>query len=167
MKSMSVLLLTLLVLTAGCNQSSKPDSKVSDAAHTPASTIEDPFPNASEVRLFVEVGYDKDTGSPILNKTQGVILSKASRERFEHTLVFVPVPEVMTACFIPHHFFRYFDSKGKQVGEVEVCFCCAGTTASGSDKLDPKSDEMLSADYKALEKLVLELGEPTDILCDY
>jgi hypothetical protein len=140
------LLTFLLFMVAGCDQS------------TQVRKVEHPFPNASEVRLFVAVDYQKNGGEPIFSKENGLILSAADRVRFEDTLRFVATPEEMAMCFVPHHFFRYFDNKGKQVGEVEVCFCCAGTAARGS--------EILDADMEALKDLVLELGEPTQVLCD-
>jgi hypothetical protein len=154
MRLRSGLFIVLLLMITGCDQSAQ------------VRKIEDPFPNASEVRLFVGVDYDKNSGEPILSKENGVILSTADRERFEDTLHFKAMPDVMAMCFVPHHFFRYFDNKGKQVGEVAVCFCCAGTAASGSDRLNSKPDEILDADMKALEKLVLDLGESTQVLCE-
>ena len=144
----------LLFMVTGCDQSAQ------------IRKIEDPFPNASEVRLFVEVDHEKDGGDPIFSKEDGVILSAAHRLRFEDALRFVATPDEMAACFVPHHSFRYFDSRGRQVGEVAVCFCCAGTAATGSDRLEPKSDEILDADMKALEILVLDLGESTQVLCE-
>lgn len=157
----------LMVTVTGCDQSA-PVGKVEHPSLNVSEIgkIVDPFPNASEVRLFVEVDHKKNSGEPIVNKENGVILSAADRVRFEDTLRFVATPEEMAACFIPHHFFRYFDNKGKQVGEVAVCFCCAGAAASGSDKLTPKPAEILDADMKALENLVLDLGESTQVLCE-
>ncbi|UIP07484.1 hypothetical protein LY632_03540 [Erythrobacter sp. SDW2] len=174
----SALLCSFLFTVTGCDQSAEvrrleQSSSTSEARklERPSSTsevrkIKDPFPNASEVRLFVEVDYPKESGNPIFSKENGVILSDADRLRFEDALRFVPMPEAMAACFVPHHFFRYFDDKGKQVGEVAVCFCCAGTSASGGDKLKPEPDEILDADMKALEALVLDLGESTQVLCE-
>ena len=148
------LIIFLLFMVTGCDQS------------TQVRKVEHPFPNASEVRLFVEVDYQENGGEPIFSKENGLILSAADRVRFEDTLRFVATPEEMAMCFVPHHFFRYFDNKGKQVGEVAVCFCCAETAATGSDKLKPEPDEILDADMEALKDLVLELGEPTQVLCD-
>jgi hypothetical protein len=154
MKMRPLLLVFVALLIASCDQSSQ------------VRKIENPFPNASEIRLFVQVDYDKNSGEPILKNATGVALSAADRAQFEDTLKIVPIPDEMTACFVPHHFFRYFDRSGKQVGEVAVCFCCAGARASGSDRLEGRADEMLSADFQALEKVILELGEPTQVLCD-
>jgi len=162
----SLLLVFFLFMVTGCDQSAEVRNLEQPSSTSEDRKIKDPFPNASEVRLFIEVDYQKESGEPIFNKEDGVTLTDADRLRFEDALRFVAMPETMAACFIPHHFFRYFDDKGRQVGEVAVCFCCAGTAASGSDKLKPKPDEILDADMKALETLVLDLGEPTQALCE-
>lgn len=75
-------------------------------------------------------------------------------------------PDALDACFIPHHFFRYYDSGGKKVGEVAVCFCCEGLLTSGSKALETEDRAMVGADYPRLKALVAELGEPTDVFCD-
>ena len=167
MTTRSALLAFLLFTVAGCDQSAEvrkieqPSSIVSEVRK-----VKDPFPNASEVRLFVAGDYQKESGKPVFNKKNGTILSDADRLRLEDALRFVAMPEDMDACFVPHHFFRYFDDKDRQIGEVEVCFCCAGVAASGSNKLEPKPDDILDADMKALETLVLDLGEPTQVHCE-
>ena len=163
----SVLLAFCLIMVTSCDQSGK-ISKVEKPFSTVSEVrkIKDPFPNASEVRLFVQVAYQKEGDEPIFSKKNGVVLSDADRLRLEDALRFVDMPDEMAMCFVPHHFFRYFDDKGRQVGEVAVCFCCAGTAGSGSEKLEPKSDEILDTDIKALEALVLDLGESTQVLCN-
>ncbi len=164
---MRAALLALILFTgAGCDQSAEVRKSEQPSSSSEVRKIKDPFPNASEVRLFVQVDYQKESGEPIFNKENGIVLSDSNRLRFEDALRFVDMPDEMAMCFVPHHFFRYFDDKGRQVGEVAVCFCCAGTAASGSDRLEPKPDEILDADMKALETLVLDLGESTKVLCD-
>ena len=125
--------------------------------------IANPFPTAIEVRLFVEVGYD-DVG-PILSNADGVELTPSQREQLEKSLSVAPMPDDMAACFVPHHFFRYFDASGEQIGEVEVCFCCSGVSAKGSRMLETADSEILSADYNALKNLVEDLGERTEVMC--
>jgi len=70
------------------------------------------------------------------------------------------------ACFIPHHFFRYFDDSGKLVGELALCFCCAGVQQSEGSSVRLSEDQMLVADFRKLESFVASLGERTDVLCD-
>jgi hypothetical protein len=127
--------------------------------------VTSPFPQATQLRLFVEVDYT-DAGKPILSKAKGVRLNAAQRKAFENSLKIIAAPEEESACFMPHHFFRYYDASGKQVGDVAVCFCCYGVGASGSKALEPPDGAMLSADYQSVKALVTALGEPTDVLCD-
>ncbi len=127
--------------------------------------VTNPFPQATQLRLFVEVGFT-DAGKPILSKAKGVQLNAAQRKAFEQSLLITAAPEEESACFMPHHFFRYYDASGKQVGDVAICFCCDGVGASGSNALEPPSGAMLSADYGNVKALVAALGEPTDVLCD-
>jgi hypothetical protein len=130
-----------------------------------ARSVGDPYPNASEVRLFVETGYD-DEGEPILASAKGRTLTEGERRAFEGTLRIEPAPDEVTACFIPHHFFAYFDARGRKIGEIAVCFCCAGVSATPSGAISLDSDEMLSADYAALETLVKGMDQPTQVACE-
>ena len=127
--------------------------------------IQNPFPGAKEVRLFVEKGYGPN-GTPILSRPEGRLLSASELADFEGALRIEKAPEAMAACFIPHHFFRYYDERGRQIGEINICFCCSGVEASKGAKISVGPDQILAADYKKLEALVLRLGEPTDVLCD-
>ncbi|HEV7287833.1 hypothetical protein [Sphingomonas sp.] len=95
-----------------------------------------------------------------------MLLNTAQRKAFENSLKIIAAPEYEAACFIPHHYFRYYDASGKEVGDVAVCFCCDGVAASGSNVLKPSSGAILSADYRKVKALVAALGEPTDVLCD-
>lgn len=163
----SILIAFLLFMVTGCDKSAEiREVEQSSSTVSEVRKIKDPFPDASEVRLFVAGDYQKESGKPVFNNENGTILSDADRLRLEDALRFVAMPEEMFACFVPHHFFRYYDANGRQVGEVEVCFCCAGVAASGSNKLEPRSDDILHADMKALETLVLDLGEPTQVHCE-
>lgn len=157
---------------AGCERKvdtiAQPDS--SNATASIAQPFKDrrvtnPFPQATQLRLFVEVDYTK-AGKPILSKTKGIPLNAAQRKAFEGSLVITAAPAWEHACFIPHHFFRYYDSQGKEVGEVAVCFCCEGVSASGSKVLEAPDGAMVSAKYPQLKALVTALGEPAEVLCD-
>lgn len=168
MQVRNALIAGLLILCGGCDglstgsSSTKPGSKVSVA--TPVQAL-NPFPAATEVRLFVVTGYDGD-GWNIYGRPEGKILSAGQRSDLEASLMVVPMPDEMAACFIPHHFFRYYDKSGKQIGEIEVCFCCLGLEISRPSKIEMGSRQMLSADYKRLEALVRSMGEPTDVNCE-
>lgn len=173
MFSLKISLALGVLLLAGC------ESRNTGAAGQTSSTasreyakrnvervVSNPFPKAPELRLFVETDLDEKSGRPIFHRKDGLALTPAQRKTFEDSLRIEAAPEEMAACFIPHHFFRYFDAKGKQIGEVSVCFCCEGVSASGSDQLETANGEILGANYADLKSLVASLGEPTDVPCD-
>lgn len=126
-----------------------------------------PFPSASEVRLFVETDYDAKS-EPIYSKPKGRVLTAGQRAEFESIIAVhtISPDEMFAACFIPHHFFRYFDRAGKLVGEIEVCFCCAGVQQSDGSNVRLTENQMLVADFGKLESYVGSLGERTDVQCD-
>jgi hypothetical protein len=164
------LLAALLVL--GCDRPSSDPvvrSPAEPVAEPPATAhfrqVSDPYPDASEVRLFVHTGYD-DNGEPILASAEGRRLTHAQRNAFERALRIEPAPEFEDACFIPHHFFQYFDANGRKIGEVAVCFCCAGVSDDPRIEVSLAPGETLGADYAALEELVQAMGERTDVECD-
>lgn len=165
-------LLAAALAVAACERKvdtiAQPDS--SNASAMAAKPFQDrrvtnPFPQATQLRLFVEVGYT-DAGKPVLSKTKGIQLNATQRRAFENGLKIIAAPEEESPCFIPHHYFRYYDARGKEVGDVAVCFCCYGVGASGSKALEPPEGAMLSADYRSVKALVAALGEPTDVLCE-
>jgi hypothetical protein len=136
------------------------------SAHSPNKPFRNPFPSASELRLFVETEYD-DKGS-IYSKPKGRALTASQRVEFESLIAVhtISPDEMFAACFIPHHFFRYFDKAGKVVGEVEVCFCCEGVQQSDGSKVRLAEGEMLVADFEKLQSFVASLGERTDVQCE-
>lgn len=116
--------------------------------------------------MFVNTGQDAK-GEPIFSKAHGHVLTQAQRAQFEsliqvHTLT---PDEPIAACFIPHHFFRYYNKAGKQIGELQVCFCCAGVEQSGASDVHLTKDQTLSADFTRLKAFVQSLGEPTNVQC--
>jgi hypothetical protein len=133
-----------------------------------------PFPKATQLRLFVETEKPDRDGKPVYVRPDGRELSSKQREQFERLLrVETPVnvpPDsefwLRTSCFIPHHFFRYYDSSGRRVGEISVCFCCAGVEMEPSTSLRLQDGQRFEADYVKLKSLVSSWGERTDIQCD-
>lgn len=125
-----------------------------------------PFPTAHEVRLFVEVDY-RD-GNPVYSQPKGRALTATQRVTFESALAVhtIAPDEMLVGCFIPHHFFRYFDKAGKQVGEVQVCFCCAGVQQSDGSSVRLAEGQMLTADFGRLHTLITSMGERTDVQCE-
>ena len=120
------------------------------------------FPEAAYVQIYVDADDDKMTekAGPKLNEKQRAKLQ---------SIVFIETVDPdreMTACFVPHHWFRYFDAKGNQIGEVAVCFCCFQVSIDPAPASAYSSDHIVSGDMQKLEKLVHELGQPTNIACD-
>lgn len=132
-----------------------------------------PWPEATEVRLFVEdLSYDERerTGATMSNP-KGVVLNAAQRATLDRsvTLYRMTVKEYATAvsaaCFIPHHFFRYYDSGGRQVGELAVCYCCKGVSLAPAFRPLRRAEEW-QFDYDAVGKMLKEMGVSTDVNCD-
>lgn len=172
-RNLSTFALVALLLLTGCDLKSQTDQLPSSQAFgesvfvaTPNQLVENAFPSATEVRLFVETGF-KD-GKATFSKPNGLKLTQSQRENLESQLhVFAVDPdEPVIGCFIPHHFFRYYDNSGAQIGDLEVCFCCAGIRASGAHNIVTGPNSDLGANYEELEKLVVSLGERTDFECD-
>lgn len=160
-----------IVLLGGCEAKENQTEVKAIASRTAPSAIASDlpvrgaFPDAREVRLFVETGQ-KSNGNPAYAEPNGRILTKAQRDTFESTLQIDPIPDALAACFIPHHFFKYYDSQGKELGQIEVCFCCAGVRASQSSQIAIGPDQWLSADFGKLERFIASLKLPTVVQCD-
>lgn len=136
-----------------------------------------PFPNAAEVRLFIRDEHSADGGSEYLDP-DGLALSRAQRDAFESALSAVSYragrgesgsEADAAACFVPHHFFRYYDGEGEQIGEVAVCFCCFEVRITPEPDVQPASGAdfvALAFDEPALRGLVTSIDLPVDINCD-
>ncbi|GAA0651133.1 hypothetical protein [Brevundimonas lenta] len=132
-----------------------------------------PYPDAVSARLFVE--NDGPEGSPevgVMIEPQGRLLTAAQRREFEDSLSKVSSRGgSAAACFIPHHFLRYYDAAGQKVGEIAVCFCCSGAVSTpalfpyqGGGPLHPYWNE-LAYDRERLKSLIESLGLPADVWC--
>ena len=133
-----------------------------------------PFPEATTVRLFIDSGKYDRSGNPVYLVAKGRTLIEQQRKQFEallrvETPINVPPDSdywVLEACFIPHHFFRYYDAAGRKLGEISVCFCCSGVAMDPASQLGLHDEQRFAADYGKLERLVASWGEPTDIECN-
>lgn len=165
-----LLLGALSLLASACDQKADVQkeptgtARVSVRPETTDQPVSNSFPTATSVRLFVESG--EPGGTMQYSKPAGTLLSPEQRKKLESSLIITKAPEEMAACFIPHHFFRYYNAEGKQIGEIIICFCCNGVETEGASNISPTKGRMLSADYPRIKGLVRELGERTDIQCD-
>ncbi|ALJ15779.1 hypothetical protein LH19_23130 [Sphingopyxis macrogoltabida] len=132
-----------------------------------------PWPEATEVRLFVEdVSYDERARTGVtMSNPKGVVLNAVQRATLDRsvTLYRMTAKEyanaVSAACFIPHHFFRYYDKSGRQLGELAVCYCCGGVDFSPAFR-NLRRNEEWQFDFDAVEKMLKEMGVPTEVNCD-
>lgn len=108
-KMISILGLAVSLCLAGCGHDDSSRSSQQLQGGQPVSVagashaVQNPFPGASEVRLFVEKGDGPD-GTPIFSKPGGRLLTADALADFEGALRIEQAPEAMAACFIPHHF---------------------------------------------------------------
>jgi len=158
----ALLMISIGLLGASCGPAPVSNTEVAKVEQT--KPVSNAFPQATEVRLFVETELDAD-GKSVFSKPDGLKLSPKQRRAFESSLVVEAMPDIVIGCFMPHHFFRYFDARGRKVGEIEACFCCSGVLATGGANIPIGKDQRLSADYDKLEAFVRSLGEPTQVQC--
>lgn len=144
----------------------------SDELITETKSIE-VYPHAKSVRLFIEDRPLNDDGFFGMGNVDGVELTSEQRMMFEKAIfrqIIVQRPEsgegaYEEACFIPHHFFRYFNELGEMVGEIEICFCCDGGLASPA-LIEPADDQWVEYDIATIKKLVQSMDLPTDVNCN-
>lgn len=131
-----------------------------------------PWPEAVSVRLFVEAEERTSDGDRAYVRPQGQRLSAAQRAEFERNLrliSFDKAPDAAMACFVPHHFLRYYDASGEQIGELSICFCCAEVQAKGKPTTAAMPE---GATYQeivflnGLKSAIANLGYSTEIGCD-
>lgn len=127
------------------------------ASEPPATSGVEVFPAATSARMAVRGEGAANFGPP------GRRLSADQLKKLRAALVSAPAPEDVVACFVPHHRFDFFDATGRKVGEVLICFCCRG--AASTPGLVTEDDRELSADFKAIARLVKELGGSPNTNC--
>lgn len=132
------------------------------------------YPAAVEVRLVVDNDvFDKNYR--VIERPATVrVLSAKERRDFGRALlrqrVIGPAPDGdlqpdAPACFVPHHFFRYYDRAGLQVGEVAVCFCCYQARAA-PEIIEGDRRTWFAVNVSDVKALVRGMGLPTQQQCD-
>ena len=149
-----------------------PETKLVPLDARPAITRQEPlsvYPTAERVNLLIRDKYDEKRGEYSSNPI-GVDLTNAQRTQLEDSFKKIVIVRPAgigypvgseAACFIPHHFFRYYDATGMKIGEIKICFCCAGGSATPS----LADDQGVFFDVDAIEQLVEEMKLPTDGNC--
>lgn len=134
------------------------------------------YPEATMVKLFVSA---ESNFNPVFKESDGIILTDAQRAKVASAFSYIDVLEVINsdervfaACFDPHHFFRYYNTSGKLIGEVQVCFCCGNTFSKPqvfTNELYAAHDDKKTweIDQAVLYSLVKEMGLEPDVGCDY
>jgi hypothetical protein len=119
------------------------------------------YPEAVRVNLLIH-DSPSDASRTDLTNEQRQKLESAITKRI--VLRSGSVVEGANACFIPHHFFRYYDKSAKQIGEIAICFCCDGGKAKPV-LLDYNQKQSVSYDIKAIKQLVSDMRLPVDVGC--
>lgn len=166
-----VALAVTLSLTLRTNESSEARTEIG-AKGAGVTTAVHPWPEAAEVRVFVEdIPFDEfERTGKNMSKPDGIVLTKSQRAVLDNAVhLYRMTPKeyknnAVIGCFIPHHFFRYYDRKGRQIGEMAVCYCCGGIEFSPAIKrLRP--EEEWQFDFEGVERMLQEIGVPTNVNC--
>ncbi len=162
---MRFVLLAFVLVLAGCQRAPVQEKLRGYVRHESVR----PFPEATKVRVFVESGYDEKTDRGIVEKDAvGRALTPEERRAFESQLsIQTPVnlsPDddffMIAACFMPHHFVRYYDASKRQIGEIAICFCCSGVQMTPDNRMKLQKDQRFEANYMNSEKLFKSWGVP-------
>ena len=142
-----------------------------------------PYPNATRVNLLVGDLASKTRKLTDSSNPDGVDLTDDQRVELAKTLRKVTVARkpmedefksaVGDACFVPHHFFRFYNKEDDEIGEIAVCFCCADFRAhpelvkrKGNWLEEKIGDQWAEMDVDKVKALVAEMGMPTNVGCD-
>lgn len=174
LKFATVLFAVLLVSGCEAPQSATGTERPAEIPFTPerlvSRTTVKPYPQAVTARLFVQNGRGVD-GAPAYVAPDGRRLTDPERQAVEATLSLgsYTAASAEAACFVPHHFVRYYDAAGAQVGEIAICFCCAGVQAT-PDITGPVAEgadyTRLDFDFEALKAVFQRMDIGIDFGCE-
>jgi hypothetical protein len=167
----TISLIWLCLAALGCDSSrAKKDETKSEAVITKTQlTI---YPDAKSVILYVSADPQPDkSGRFIISHTKGIQLTTDQRKRFESAfyranLLSGTNQREIAACFQPHHFFTYYDAAGRQIGEIQVCFCCNQVAMFPDIAPESTSSSWNDQDWKVLNELLVSMKVPADFHCD-
>lgn len=129
------------------------------------------WPEATEVRLFVEdMPYDQaEASGKTMTNPAGTRLTKAQRAILDTALRRHRMTEEesnwVAACFVPHHFFRYYDAGGNKLGELALCYCCKGVSPSSYFPA-LRYDEIWEFDYDRIKAMMAAMGISSQAQCN-
>ena len=177
MRALPILLIVLAAALTGCGKNRIAMPQIGYAlTYLRVVAPAHPYPEAAVVKLAIDnTEFDHRSGRLIEHPDTIRVLTPSERATFESTLhrvrlVGFPPPDAPSpACFVPHHFFRYYSATGKQIGEVAVCFCCGGFEATpalpfGNGRGGQKDEFNVS--LGKTKAFVRSLGLRTDMMCD-
>lgn len=127
---------------------------------------------AADVRLFIEGLPHREPPSTqkLINNVNGISLTEDQRTILEQAIrkrraTYEDIYG-QPACFIPHHFFRFYDSDGAVFATLAVCYCCGGARLEGpaAARIMGEAD-FIDFDYFAVKGMLRRMSVPTDIDC--
>ena len=162
----AVLFLALACGLASCRPAATPTS-VTLPAEAPTKRLTAVHPQAVSVRMTVVEDVLVDRKAWKFERRErsppgGYPLSPEQSARLRRAMLDTPVLEAQPACFIPHHFFHFYDRAGREVGSAAICFCCGGAQA---EPALVGAGRELGYKTKEVRALVEELGSRTDVGC--
>ncbi len=164
-----ICLISLCLATFSCGNSDQSPEEVQGKPVITKTALR-LYPEATSVVLYVSAKPKTDSsGNFIIGQTKGIQLTPEQRKRFEASfyqahLVSGPDQQEASACFFPHHFFKYYDASGQQVGQVAICFCCLGASMNPVAGKFTATD-WVDQDWEALRSLMTSMKVPTDFEC--
>lgn len=164
-------LLWLCLATLGCD-SPAVKMKETNSETVITRTRLSMYPDAKSVVLYVSADPRPDkSGRFIISHTKGIRLTADQRKLFESAfyranLVSGTDQREIAACFQPHHFFTYYDAAGRQIGEVQVCFCCNQMAMFPDMTPESTSTSWNGQDWKVLSELLASMKVSADFHCD-
>ncbi|WP_411341575.1 hypothetical protein V6U71_07040 [Sphingopyxis sp. J-6] len=156
---------------SGVPNQSQPSRQTASQANRPQS-LDFMVRQASTVRLFIEGVPFKEPVSTqkLIDNVKGISLTDGQRAILGQSIHKKRATEEdlssLPGCFIPHHFFRFYDEEGVAFAELSVCYCCGGARLEGPAAAKIMGDaDFIEFDYAAVKKMLLSMKVPTDINC--